>query len=80
MLILGSCLALNLNYSGCCERSKTQICSNNGCHCHQDCHISNNCCSDIADIGCHPTFSSSPTVLHTPTFTPGMIKKALPIH
>ena len=75
MFILGSCLALNLSYSGCCVMSLSQICSNNGCYCHQDCHISNNCCSDIADIGCHPASSSSPTVLLTSTFTLGMIKK-----
>ena len=61
MLILGSCLALNLNYLGCCVRSKTKNCSNNGCYCHQDCHNFNNCCNDIADIGCYPASSSSPT-------------------
>ena len=76
MFILGSCLALNLNYSGCCVTSLSQICSNNGCYCHQNCHISNNCCNDIADIGCHPASSSSPTVSLTPTFTLGMIKKS----
>ena len=69
MLILGSCLALNLSYSGCCVRSKTQICSNNGCYCHQDCHIFNSCCNDIANIGCHRTSSLSPTVSSTLTDT-----------
>ena len=74
MLILGSCLALNLSYLGCCVRSKTQICSNNGCYCHQDCLIFNNCCNDIADIGCHPSSSSSPTVSSTITDTLGKTK------
>ena len=78
MLILGSCLALNLNYSGCCETSKTQICSNNGCHCHQNCHIMNNCCSDIADIGCYPASPSSPTILPTTTDTLGKTKSEAP--
>ena len=75
MFILGSCLALNLSYSGCCVTSLSQICSNNGCYCHQDCYNSNNCCSDIADISCHPASSSSPTVSPTPTFILGMTKK-----
>ena len=75
MLILGSCLALNLSSSGCCVRSPSQNCSNNGCYCHQDCHILNNCCNDIDDIGCYPASSSTPTVSSTPSFTPGMTKK-----
>ena len=66
MLILGSCLALNLSYSGCCVLSLSPPCSNNGCYCDQNCYIWNDCCNDIADIGCHPT-SSSPTVSHTPS-------------
>ena len=78
MLILGSCLALNLSYFGCCERSKTQICSNNGCHCHQDCHIFKTCCSDIADIGCHPASPSSPTILSTSIDTLGKTKSEAP--
>ena len=80
MLILGSCLALNLNYSGCCVTSISP-CSNNGCHCDQSCHFWHDCCSDIADIGCHPTSTSSPTVLPTATDTPGKIKSERhPIH
>ena len=67
MLVLGSCLALNLSYTGCCVRSLYQSCNNNGCYCHQSCHIWDNCCSDIADIGCYP---SSPIVSPTPTETP----------
>ena len=70
MLILGSCLALNLSYSGCCVRSLSQNCGNGGCYCHQNCHDWNNCCSDIADIGCYPASSSSLIVLPTPTDTP----------
>ena len=70
MLVLGSCLALNLNYSGCCVRSILQPCYNNECYCDQSCHIWNDCCSDIADIGCHPVASSSPIVSPTPTDKP----------
>ena len=73
MLLLGSCLALNLNYSGCCVRSKTQICSNIDCNCQQNCHILNNCCNDIADIGCYPASSSSPTFSPTTSDTLGKI-------
>ena len=58
MLILGSCLALNLSYSGCCIMFHSPPCSNNGCYCDQNCHNKNDCCSDIADIGCHPAFSA----------------------
>ena len=67
MLILGSCLALNLSYSGCSVLSLSSPCSNNGCFCDQNCYIWNDCCNDIVDIGCHPTSSSSPTVSHTTT-------------
>ena len=59
MLILGSCLALNLSYSGCCIFFLSPPCSNNGCFCDQDCYNAKDCCSDIADIGCHPTSSYS---------------------
>ena len=53
MFILGSCLALNLSYSGCCKSSLSSQCSHNGCHCDEYCHQWNDCCSDIADIGCY---------------------------
>ena len=71
MLIIASCLALKLSYSGCCVQSLSQNCSNNGCYCHQNCHILNNCCNDIADIGCHPASSFSPTASPTTTDTFG---------
>ena len=63
IFILGSCLALNLSYSGCCVRSLLKSCSNDGCFCDQHCHKWNDCCSDIGDIGCHPisSFFPSPT-------------------
>ena len=73
MLILGSCLALNLSYSGCCRRSLSQDCSNNGCYCDQSCHSLNDCCNDVVDIGCHPASSSSPTT--SPTLTDTLGKK-----
>ena len=50
----GSCLALNLNYSGCCVWSLSPTCWNYGCYCDQICHTAGDCCSDVADIGCHP--------------------------
>ena len=69
MLILGSCVALNLRYFGCCVYGITKDCSINGCYCDQKCHDMSDCCSDIDDIGCHPPTSSSPIVLPTPTDT-----------
>ena len=77
MLILGSCLALNLSSSGCCVLFLTPPCENNGCYCDQICHMYNDCCSDIGDIGCHPA-SSTPIVSPTPTVTLG--KKKLEPH
>ena len=74
MLILGSCLALNLNYSGCCDRSISRNCGNNGCYCHQDCYLWNNCCHDIANISCYPASSPSPVVSSTPIDTLGKTK------
>ena len=66
MLILGSCLALKLSYTGCCVWLLSPTCSNNGCHCDQFCYILNDCCSDVADIGCHPTSSTvSLSLFHT---------------
>ena len=63
-------MALNLNYSGCCIWSLSSQCNNDGCYCDQQCYNWNDCCSDIADIGCpHPTLSSSPIVSLTPTDT-----------
>ena len=61
MFILGSCVALNLGYSGCCKLSLTHKCSHKGCYCDDHCHKLNDCCSDIADIGCHGKVSFSPT-------------------
>ena len=75
MLILGSCLALNLSYSGCCDFHITPPCDNNGCYCDQNCHIWNDCCSDIADLNCHPANFSSSIVSPTPTSTLGKTKK-----
>ena len=69
---VGSCLSLNLNYSGCCVMSLSPPCNNNGCYCDQTCYVTNDCCSDIADIGCNPVSSSSHT--HTSTNTLGKRK------
>ena len=49
-------------------------CSNNGCYCDQNCYIFKTCCSDIADIGCHPASPSYPTFLPTTTDTLGKTK------
>ena len=54
LFILGSCLALNLGYSGCCKSLLTPICSHKGCYCDEHCHKWNDCCSDIANINCYP--------------------------
>ena len=72
--MLGSCLALNLSYSGCCILNLSPPCSNNGCYCDRNCHIWNDCCYDVADIGCYPTSPSSPTVSPTPTNAFGKTK------
>ena len=53
---IGSCLALNLSYSGCCEWSLSPPCSINGCFCDERCHKLRDCCSDITDISCHLSF------------------------
>ena len=62
-IMLGSCLALNLSYSGCCVSSLSPTCSNNGCYCDYVCHNYGDCCSDIVNIGCHPALTSSTTAL-----------------
>ena len=59
MFILGSCLALNLGYSGCCDWSLSPVCSNKGCSCDKYCHKWNDCCSDIANISCYPIPTST---------------------
>ena len=69
---IGSCLSLNLSYSGCCVWSFAVPCSNYGCFCDIDCHKLGDCCSDIADIGCNPVSSFSHT--HTSTNTLGKRK------
>ena len=80
MLILGSCLALNLSNSGCCVWSLSQNCSNNRCFCDQICHFLNDCCNDITDINCHTASLSSTTVSPTPTDTLGKTKIRAYIH
>ena len=78
MLVLRSCLALNLSYSGCCVMFLSPPCNNNGCYCDQICYNLNDCCSDVADIGCHP---ASSTVSPTSTDIIGKSKsKAQAIH
>ena len=53
MSILGSCKVLTLGYSGCCSIPPSRTCKNIDCFCDQQCYSNNDCCSDIADIGCH---------------------------
>ena len=74
MQILGSCLAINLRYSGCCVWSLSPPCSNNGCYCDQSCFKHNDCCNDITVIGCHPAYPSSPIASPIPTHTLGKKK------
>ena len=66
-------MALNLNYSGCCDWSRTACVTNKNCHCDITCFQLNDCCSDIADIGCHPG-SLSPTDSPSRTDTMGKTK------
>ena len=66
-IYIGSCLALNLNYSGCCEKSLSPPCSINGCFCDKDCHNEGDCCSDVADIECYPVNLTSPMPITTKT-------------
>ena len=73
MLLLGSCLMLNLSYSGCCVMSLSSPCANNDCYCDKTCYHFGLCCNDIADIGCYPTSSYS-TISPTPTNTLGKTK------
>ena len=61
--VIGSCLALNLSYPGCCVSSLSPTCTNNGCYCDKVCHNYGDCCSDIVDIGCHPALPSFLTTL-----------------
>ena len=67
-------MALNLSYSGCCLWKLSRPCSNNGCYCDINCHNFNDCCNDIADIGCHPASSSSSIASLTPTDILGKTK------
>ena len=73
MFIIGSCLVLSLRYVGCCKWSLSPQCDNNGCYCDQYCHKWNDCCSDVADIGCHPIPSLFPTPI--PTYILGKTDK-----
>ena len=66
MLLSGSCLPLKHNYSGCYVWSLSTACNDNGCCCDENCHIWNDCCSDVVDIGCY-LVSSSPSILFSPT-------------
>ena len=61
--ISGSCLSLNLPYTGCCNLSYSPACSSNGCYCDASCYLFGDCCEDIKGIGCilKPSFSISAT-------------------
>ena len=63
-------MELNLGFPGCCDLVKSRNCFIIDCHCDQACHFHNDCCDDIADIGCSPA-SPSPIVTSTPTGTLG---------
>ena len=62
MFILGSCKALNLEYSGCCLTALSPSCKNEVCYCDFQCHANEDCCSDIADIGCIPPRNKNETL------------------
>jgi hypothetical protein len=70
----GSCLMLNLNYSGCCNASMNNSCFINGCGCDMDCHTYGDCCNDINSIGCvfnNMSNATFPNATVTPP-TPGL--------
>lgn len=64
----GSCLSLNLKYSGCCKITPFQSCISHTCYCDFSCYLYDDCCDDITSIGCFPP-SVSITTLLTPTPT-----------
>ena len=51
IITIGSCVEHVGIIGGCCESNN---CSSRGCYCDQACYQSNDCCSDIEDIGCFP--------------------------
>ena len=64
LCISGSCLSLNLPYTGCCNSSNgSRTKCYNGCYCDASCYLFGDCCDDIEDIGCilKPSFSISAT-------------------
>ena len=61
MSILGSCNDLNLQYSGCCNINLIRNCNTKTCYCDKNCYSNNDCCSDIADIGCYPNSTEHKT-------------------
>ena len=70
--IIGSCASLNI--TGCCDNGTCY--TGTGCYCDQLCYQYNDCCPDIASIGCLPNFISSSfatssilTASPTPTVT-----------
>ena len=69
MFILGSCLALNIGYPGYCRSSLSTVCSHKGCYCDQCCYKFDECCSDIANISCHPNNDPIPSLSPTLTST-----------
>ena len=59
MFILGSCMALNISYPGCCDWSLSPVCNHQQCRCDKWCYKWNDCCSDIANISCYPIISKT---------------------
>ena len=57
MFILGSCVYLQqkhqTSYCGCCKWSLSPECHHVDCYCDERCHKYNDCCFDIAEIGCY---------------------------
>ena len=60
-LFVGSCASLNI--TGCCANGTCY--TGTGCYCDQLCYQYNDCCHDIASIGCLPTVSPTPSVTST---------------
>lgn len=62
----GSCLSLNLNYTGCCKDTTSQTCVSHYCYCDSSCYLYDDCCYDIASISCFPASVNTITLI-TPT-------------
>ena len=57
-------MCASLNITGCCAIN-INSCNTGTCYCDQTCYKFNDCCPDIASIGCLPNTISSSLILTT---------------